>query len=113
MRYGYCLKALGKPPYEPLREASLKHLTYKMLSVSATASSGRPSELHTMVFDPKYIQFKPQGSGVTLYFSPEFMCKNQKPSHTNDSWLIPVVPTGKPEFGAPHCCQSSSVPKTL
>ena len=41
--------------------------------------------------------------GVTLYFSPEFMRKNQKPNQVNDPWYIPAIPTGKPEFGAPNC----------
>ena len=31
------------------------------------------------------------------------MRKNQKPNQVNDPWYIPVVPTGKSEFGAPNC----------
>ena len=31
------------------------------------------------------------------------MRKNQRPNQVNDSWYIPAVPTGKPEFGAPNC----------
>ena len=61
-----------------------------------------PSELHALRFDQNYIQFKPK-AGVTLYFSPEFMRKNQKPNQVNDPWYIPAIPTGKPEFGAPNC----------
>ena len=38
-----------------------------------------------------------------LYFSPEFMRKNQKPNQVNDPWYIPAVPTGKSEIGAPNC----------
>ena len=41
------------------------------------ASAGRRSELHALRFDKNYIQFKPKGAGVTLYFSPEFMRKNR------------------------------------
>ena len=67
------------------------------------ASAGRRSELHALRFDQNYIQFKPKGAGVTLYFSPEFMRKNQKPNQVNDPWYISAVPTGKPEFGAPNC----------
>ena len=66
------------------------------------ASAGRHSELQALVFDPQYIQFKPKGAGVTLYFTPEFMRKNQRPNQVNDLWYIPDVPTGKPEFGAPN-----------
>ena len=76
---GIFLEALSKPPYEPLREASLKHLTLKTVFLLAMASAGRPSAL---VFDAQYtvytvlmIQFKPKGAGVTLYFTPEFSQK--------------------------------------
>ena len=100
---GIVLEALSKPPYEPLREASLKHLALKTVFLLAMASAGRHSELQGLMFDQKYIQFKPKGAGVTLYFSPEFMRKNQKPGQVNDPWFIPAVPTGKSEFGAPNC----------
>ena len=43
-------------------------------------------------------------SEVTI--SPEFMPKNQKPTHTNDPWFIPAVHTGKPQFAVPLCCVS-------
>ena len=52
------------------------------------------------MFDPQYIQFKPKGAGVALYFTLKFMRKNQRPTQVNDPWYIPAVPTGKPEFGA-------------
>ena len=67
------------------------------------ASGGTRSELQALVFDPQYIQFKPRGAGITLYFTPDFMRKNQRPNQVNDPWYIPAVPTGKPEFGAPNC----------
>ena len=98
-------EALSKPPYEPLREASLKHLTLKTVFLLAMASVGRCSKLQALglVFDPQYVQFKPKGAGVTLYFTPEFMRKNQRPNQINDPWYIPAVPTGRPELGAPNC----------
>ena len=100
---GIVLEALSKPPYEPLREASFKHLTLKTVFLLAMAAAGRRSELHALRFDQNYIQFKPKGAGVTLHFSPEFMRKNQKPNQVNDPWYFPAVPTGKSEFGAPNC----------
>ena len=100
---GIVLEALSKPPYEPLREAFFKHLTLKTVFLLAMASAGRRSELQALRFDQNYIQFKPKGAGVTLYFSPEFMHKNQKPNQVNDPWYIPAVPTGKLQFGTPNC----------
>ena len=67
------------------------------------ASAGRCSELQGLVFDQKYSQFTPKGAGVTLYFSPEFMRKNQKPNQVNNPWYIPALPTGTLEFGTPNC----------
>ena len=73
------LEALSKPPYEPLRQASLKHLTLKTVFL-AMASAGRPSELQALVCDLQYIQLKPKGAGVSLYFTQEYMQKNQRPN---------------------------------
>ena len=61
---GIVLEALSKPPYEPLREASFKHLTLKTVFLLAMASAGRCSELHALRFDQNYIQFKPKGAGA-------------------------------------------------
>ena len=55
------------------------------------------------MFDPQYIQFKPKGAGVMLFFTPEFMRKNQRSNQVSDPWYIPAVLTGKPDFGAPNC----------
>ena len=58
--------------YESLLKVSLKHLTLKTVFLLAMASTGK---IQALVFNPKYIQFKPKVAGVTLYFSPEFMWK--------------------------------------
>ena len=103
------LEALSKPPYVPLLEASLKHFTLKTVFVLAMASAERCSELQALVFNPQYIQFKSNGAWVTLYFTPEFMQKNQRshqvvhPWHICGPWYIPVVLTFKLDFGAPNC----------
>ena len=67
------LEALSKPHYVPLREASHKHLTLKTVFLLAMASARSCSELHALVFDLQYIQFKPKGIRVTLYFTLKFM----------------------------------------
>ena len=52
---GIVLEALSKPPYEPLQEASFKHLTLKTVFLLAMASAGRLGELHVqaLVFEPQ------------------------------------------------------------
>ena len=64
------LEELSKPPYVPLGEASLKHLTLKTVFLLAMASARGRSELQALVFDLQYIQFKAKGAGVALYFTP-------------------------------------------
>ena len=53
------------------------------------ASAGRGSELQALVFDPKYVQFKPKGA----------RCYS---TQVNDPWYILAVPTDKSDFGAPN-----------
>ena len=75
---GIVLEVLSMPPYEPLREASLKNLLLKTVFLLGIASAGRRSELEALVFDPQYIQLKPKGAEVTLYFTPS-SCEKIKP----------------------------------
>ena len=59
---GIVLEALSKPPCEPLREASFKHLTLKTVFLLAMASAERRSELQARRFDELYtVQTKRQG----------------------------------------------------
>ena len=94
---------LGIVVEAPLREPSFRLFTLKTVFLLARFSVGRRSELHALRFDQNCLQFKPNGAGVTPYFGPEFMRKNQKPNQVSGPWYIPAVPTGKPEFGAPNC----------
>ena len=99
MGLGILLEALIKIPFEPLREASLKHLTLTTVFLLAMALAGRRSELPTLVFDPKYFQFKPKGAGVTLYFSPKFIQRIRDLIRS----MIPGIFTGITDFVAPNC----------
>ena len=47
---GIVLEALSKTPFEPLREAFLKHLTLKTVFLLAMASARRRNELQALVF---------------------------------------------------------------
>ena len=68
-------------------------------------SVATPLVTHAAVMHPMamlltaYIQSKPKGEGVTLYFSPKFMWKNQRLNQVNAPWYIPAVPTSC----APNC----------
>ena len=68
------LHQLTKPPFEPLRKASLKHLTFKMVFLLALGSGKRRSEIHAWL--NKNIRHQSDWSKVSLYPSPSFLAKN-------------------------------------
>ena len=68
------LHQLTKLPFEPLRKASLKHLTFKMVFLLALGSGKRRTEIHAWVH--KNIRHQEDWSNVSLYPSPSFISKN-------------------------------------
>ena len=68
------LHQLTKPPFEPLRKASLKHLTFKTVFLLALGSGKRRSEIHAWL--NKNIRHQADWSKVSLYPSPSFLAKN-------------------------------------
>ena len=69
------LHQLTKVPFEPLKEASLKHLTFKTVFLLALGSGKRWSEIHAWLH--KNIRHQSDWSKVSLYPSPSFLSKNQ------------------------------------
>ena len=69
------LHQLTKAPFEPLKEASLKHLTFKTVFLLALGSGKRRSEIHAWLH--KNIRHQSDWSKVSLYPSPSFLSKNQ------------------------------------
>ena len=69
------LHQLTKVPFEPLKEASLKHLTFKTVFLLALGSGKRRSEIHAWLH--KNIRHQSGWSKVSLYPSPSFLSKNQ------------------------------------
>ena len=72
------LSALRLPPYEPLKQSSLKHLTLKTTFLVSLASGRRCSEVHALSGLPSDVAFEPDGS-MSLWFLPDFLAKNQLP----------------------------------
>ena len=65
------LHQLTKAPFEPLKEASLKHLTFKTVFLMALGSGKRRSEIHAWLH--KNIRHQSDWSKVSLYPSPSFL----------------------------------------
>ena len=82
------LHQLTKAPFEPLKDASLKHLTFKTVFLMALGSGKRRSEIHAWLH--KNIRHQSDWSKVSFYPSPSFLSKNQLAKEGPDS-VAPVV----------------------
>ena len=84
------LHQLTKAPFEPLREASLKHLTFKTVFLLALGSGKIRSEIHA--WQHKNIRHQSDWSKVSLFPSPSFLSKNQLAKEGPESVAPVVIP---------------------
>ena len=82
------LHQLTKPPFEPLRKASLKHLTFKTVFLLALGSGKRRSEIHAWIH--RNIRHQEDWANVSLSPSPSFISKNQL-AKEGPTCVAPVV----------------------
>ena len=82
------LHQLTKAPFEPIKEASLKHSTFKTVFLLALGSGKRRSKIHA--WQNRNIRHQSDWSRVSLYLSPSFLSKNQLAKECPDS-VAPVV----------------------
>ena len=88
------LLSLTKPPFEPLRKASLKILTFKRVFLMTFASGRRRGEVHSWTF--RSLKHKTGWKEVTISpFSP-FLDKNQLASDGPEVVQPVVIPALKP-----------------
>ena len=90
------LHQLTKAPFEPLKESSLKHLTFKTVFLLALGSGKRRSEIHACLH--KNIRHQSDWSKVSLYPSPSFLSKNQLAKEGPDSVAPVVIPALAPSL---------------
>ena len=88
------LHQLTKTPFEPVQEASLKHLTFKTVFLLALGSGKRRSEIHA--WQNRNIRHQSDWSKVSLYPSPSFLSKNQLAKEGPDSVAPVVIPALAP-----------------
>ena len=88
------LHQLTRAPFEPLREASLKHLTFKNVFLLALGSCKRRSEIHA--WQHKNIRHQSDWSKVSLFPSPSFLSKNQLAKEGPESVAPVVIPALAP-----------------
>ena len=78
------LHQLNKAPFEPIKEASLKHLTFKTVFLLALGSGKRRSEIHA--WQNKNIRHQSDWSTVSPYPLPSFLSKNQLAKRVQTVW---------------------------
>ena len=88
------LHQLTKAPFEPIKEASLKHLTFKTVFLLALGSGKCRSEIHA--WQRKNIRHQSDWSKVSLYPSPSFLSKNQLAKEGPGSVAPVVIPALAP-----------------
>ena len=90
------LHQLTKAPFEPLKQASLKYLTFKTVFLLALGSGKRRSEIHAWLH--KNIRHQSDWSKVSLYPSPSFLSKNQLAKEGPDSVVPVIIPAVAPSL---------------
>ena len=88
------LLALTKPPFEPLKDASLKILTFKMVFLLTLAFGRRRGKVHAWTF--KSLKHKTGWKEVTVAPSSDFLAKNQLASDGPSIVQPVVIPALKP-----------------
>ena len=84
------LHQLTKAPFEPIKESSLKHVTFKTIFLLALRSGKRRNEIYA--WQNKNIRHQSNWSKVSLYPSPSFLSKNQQAKEGPDSVAPVVIP---------------------
>ena len=88
------LHQLTKAPFEPIKEASLKHLTFKTVFLLALGSGKRRFEIHA--WQNRNIRHQSDWSKVSLNPSPSFLSKNQLAKEGPESVAPVVIPALAP-----------------
>ena len=82
------LWSLTKLPYEPLDQASLEFLAWKMVFLLTMASAKRRSEIHALSVERGHLRFDSSDGSVTLFLFPGFLAKNQLPSMASKPFKV-------------------------
>ncbi len=94
------LRHLTRAPYEPMRLADLKHLTYKAVFLLLLATAKRVSEIHALT---SMVSHTEGWKEMTLHFDPSFVAKTQKLSDHSTKMVSISIPALAPsvEEGLP------------
>ena len=82
------LSRLNEVPFEPLQSSSLRNIAMKTLFLIALASGKRCSELHALSIGSSCVFSR---AGVTLYFRPGFLAKNERHNFSASPIFLPYI----------------------
>ena len=85
------LGCLKKPPFEPMREASLKYVTWKACFLLAITTFRRCSDLQSLTLGEGLVNV--QRHGVT--FLRTGLAKTDRPNHQSNNIFVPHFPNDK------------------
>ena len=102
------LHQLTKAPFEPVKEASLTHLTYKTVFLLALGSGKHRIEI--LAWQNKNIRHQSDWSKVSLSLSLSFLSKNQLAKEGPDSLAPVVIPALAPTLDRSLKSDSSLCP---
>lgn len=85
------LEALQKKPFEPLKKASLKLLTYKTVFIIAISSFRRCSDLQALRLGERSVSIQPTG----ITFARHGLAKQDRESHFGAKIFIPAFKDNK------------------
>ena len=88
------LHQLTKSPFEPIKDGSLKCLTFKTVFLLALGSGKHRSEIHA--WQHRNIRHQSDWSKVSLYPSPSFLSKNQLAKEGPECVAPVVIPALAP-----------------
>ncbi|MPC63056.1 hypothetical protein E2C01_057148 [Portunus trituberculatus] len=83
------LRSLLRPPYEPLRSASLRNVSLKTMFLLALTSARRVSGLHGLSAEVRHSK---GWTSMTFSFAPNFLAKSScTGQHSFDEFTIPAL----------------------
>ena len=85
------LDMLQKPPFEPLRDASLKYVTYKTIFLAAITTFRRCSDLQSLKIGEGNVSVQSRG----ILFLRQGLSKQDRPSHFGTKIFVPSFPDNK------------------
>ena len=97
---GTVLDALNQHPYEPMLSATIRDTAIKTAFLIAISSGRRASEIHALAIGSHAVFSR---RGVTLYFRPKFLAKNERSNFKAAPISLPRLPDsiGNRRFSCP------------